>query len=66
MADFLLVTDLDQTLLGDDKALIILNEMLEKKRREYDIKIVYCTGRSLKLYHQLNQVKPLLSPDALK
>ncbi|MDJ0731255.1 MAG: sucrose-phosphate phosphatase [Crocosphaera sp.] len=65
MADFLLVTDLDQTLIGDDKALIILNEVLEKKRQEYDIKIVYSTGRSLELYHQLNREKNLLSPDAV-
>ncbi|ACB50557.1 sucrose phosphate synthase [Crocosphaera subtropica ATCC 51142] len=65
MADFLLVTDLDQTLVGDDTALIILNELLQKKRREYDIKIVYSTGRSLELYDQLNQEKYLLSPDAL-
>ncbi|EAZ92608.1 sucrose-phosphate phosphatase [Crocosphaera chwakensis] len=65
MTDFLLVTDLDHTLIGDDTALIILNEVLEKKRQQENIKLVYSTGRSLELYRQLNQEKSLLSPDAL-
>ncbi|MGK7940439.1 MAG: sucrose-phosphate phosphatase [Crocosphaera sp.] len=65
MENFLLVTDLDDTLIGDDTALIRLNEILDKKRRKYGIKIVYSTGRSLQLYHQLNEEKSLLSPDAL-
>lgn len=65
MTDFLLVTDLDQTLIGDDTSLTLLNELLDKKRQEYDLKIVYSTGRSLELYHQLNKEKHILSPDAL-
>ncbi|WP_107666208.1 sucrose-phosphate phosphatase [Cyanothece sp. BG0011] len=65
MTDFLLVTDLDQTLIGDDRALITLNEILEENRQQKEIKLVYSTGRSLELYGQLNQEKHLLSPDAL-
>ncbi len=65
MTDLLLVTDLDQTLIGDDTALINLNELLDEKRQKYDTKIVYSTGRSLELYTQLNKEKALLSPDAL-
>ncbi len=65
MTDLLLVTDLDQTLIGDDTALINLNELLDEKRQKYDTKIVYSTGRSLELYNQLNKEKALLSPDAL-
>jgi sucrose-6F-phosphate phosphohydrolase len=65
MTDFLLVTDLDNTLIGDNTALKTLNKILERNRTEYDIKIVYSTGRSLELYKQLNREKSLLSPDAL-
>ncbi|MDJ0846447.1 HAD family hydrolase [Crocosphaera sp.] len=65
MTGFLLVTALNNTLIGDDTALIILNEVLDKKHRDYDLKIVYSTGRSLELYQQLNHEKHLLSSDAL-
>lgn len=65
MKAFLLVTDLDHTLVGDDLALNMLNEQLENHRQQYGTKIVYATGRSLVLYHQLTQEKPLLTPDAL-
>ncbi|NER21406.1 MAG: sucrose-phosphate phosphatase [Symploca sp. SIO1C2] len=65
MKEFLFVTDLDHTLVGDDDALKKLNQLLEQHRQEYGTKIVYATGRSLTLYRQLTTEKPLLSPDAL-
>ncbi|MGK7930373.1 MAG: hypothetical protein AB4041_02915 [Microcystaceae cyanobacterium] len=52
MKRFLLVSDLDNA------ALIRLNEILEKKRREYGTKIMCSTERSLQSDHQLNQEKP--------
>jgi len=65
MFPFLLVTDLDNTLVGDDAAMAILNQRLEAHRQQYGTRIVYSTGRSLPLYRQLTQEKPLLSPDVL-
>lgn len=65
MAKFLFVTDLDNTLVGDDQALEELNKKLKQHRQEYDTKIVYTTGRSLTLYHKLTEEKHLLVPDAL-
>ncbi|BAU63387.1 sucrose phosphatase [Stanieria sp. NIES-3757] len=65
MNPFLFVTDLDHTLVGDDYALELLNQHLEQHRQQYGTKIVYATGRSLYLYRQLAQEKPLLFPDAL-
>lgn len=65
MADFLFITDLDYTLVGDDIALNRLNQHLSQHRQEHGTKIVYATGRSLYLYRQLAQEKSLLSPDAL-
>lgn len=65
MATFLLVTDLDNTLIGDDSALSSLNKTLIKTQTHYGTKIVYSTGRSLSLYRQLCQEKSLLPPDAL-
>ncbi|MGB3695286.1 MAG: sucrose-phosphate phosphatase [Spirulinaceae cyanobacterium] len=65
MKPFLFVTDLDNTLIGDDAALATLNQKLEKHRQENGTKIVYATGRSLYLYRQLAQEKTLLTPDAL-
>lgn len=65
MAQFLFVTDLDNTLVGDDLALIQLNERLDWHRREYGTKIVYSTGRSPTLYQELLSEKSLLTPDAL-
>jgi sucrose-6F-phosphate phosphohydrolase len=62
---FLFVTDLDNTLVGDDKALNELNQHLSQHRQEYGTKIVYATGRSPILYRQLATEKPLLPPDAL-
>lgn len=65
MAQFLFVTDLDNTLVGDDAALKELNQQLEQHRQEHHTKIVYATGRSPLLYRQLTQEKTLLQPDAL-
>src|SRR6478672_2577795 len=65
MAQFLFVTDLDNTLVGDDAALKELNRQLEQHRQEQNTKIVYATGRSPLLYRQLAQAKTLLQPDAL-
>lgn len=65
MAKFLFVTDLDNTLVGDDKALEELNQKLGQHREEYGTKIVYITGRSLTLYQELTKQKHLLEPDAL-
>ena len=65
MEKFLFVTDLDNTLVGDDQALGELNGYLSQHRQEYGTKIVYATGRSPTLYQQLQQEKQLLQPDAL-
>ncbi len=65
MNPFLFVTDLDNTLVGDDAAMAELNRRLERHRNEYSTQIVYSTGRSLVLYRQLTTEKPLLEPDVL-
>ncbi len=65
MTPFLLATDLDNTLVGDDKALEILNQKLTQHRQKYGSKIVYVTGRTLPVCKQLARVKNLLTPDAL-
>ncbi|MBE9042879.1 sucrose-phosphate phosphatase [Pleurocapsales cyanobacterium LEGE 10410] len=65
MNPFLFVTDLDNTLVGDDAALAELNQHLASHREQYDSKIVYATGRSLYLYRLLASAKSLLPPDAL-
>jgi hypothetical protein len=62
---FLFVTDLDNTLVGDDNALKALNQQLSQHRQEYGTKIVYATGRSRQIYHDLKIAKHLLDPDAL-
>lgn len=49
MNSFLLATDLDNTLVGNDAALTNLNQQLAQKRERGEIKIVYITGRSLYL-----------------
>lgn len=64
MAKFLFVTDLDNTLVGDDR-LEELNQQLSQHRQEHGTKIVYATGRSLILYRELLTEKNLLVPDAL-
>ena len=65
MTSFLFVTDLDNTLVGDDSALVELNQRLSAHRQEYGTKIVYATGRSLALFRELQAEKQLLEPDAL-
>ncbi len=65
MSPFLFVTDLDNTLVGDDLALASLNQELANHRQQYNSKIVYATGRSLYLYRLLAEAKSLLQPDAL-
>lgn len=65
MAAFLFVTDLDNTLVGDDNALKKLNQQLSQHRQEYGTKIVYATGRSRQIYQELKLEKQLLNPDAL-
>jgi len=62
---FLFVTDLDNTLVGDDNALKELNQRLSQHRQEYGTKIVYATGRSRSIYHDLKLEMQLLDPDAL-
>ncbi len=65
MKSFLFVTDLDNTLVGDDRTLIALNEKLKQHRQAYGTKIVYATGRSPILFAELQNEKQLLEPDAL-
>lgn len=65
MTAFLFVTDLDNTLVGNDSALKDLNQQLSRHRQEHGTKIVYATGRSRQIYHDLKQKKQLLDPDAL-
>lgn len=65
MNPFLFITDLDYTLVGDDKAMAKLNEKLQQHRLTYGTKIVYSTGRSITSYNQLKASKPLLDPDIL-
>ena len=62
---FLFVTDLDNTLVGDDAALSRLNQELANHLEQYNSKLVYATGRSLYLYRLLAEAKSLLPPDAL-
>ncbi|MDJ0903080.1 MAG: sucrose-phosphate phosphatase [Xenococcus sp. MO_188.B8] len=65
MKPFLFVTDLDDTLLGDDSALKALNRKLKQHRQQSQTKIVYTTGRSFGSYQILAKAKSLLRPDAL-
>ncbi|MDB9475039.1 sucrose-phosphate phosphatase [Dolichospermum circinale] len=65
MAKLLFVTDLDNTLVGDDLTLAKLNQWLSEQRRIYGTVICYTTGRSLALYQQLIAEKDLLEPDIL-
>lgn len=65
MKPFLLITDLDNTLVGDDEAMAELNRQLEQHRQQYGTQIVYSTGRSLTSYRHLISEKSLLTPDIL-
>jgi sucrose-6-phosphatase len=66
---FLLVTDLDNTLVGDDRATMTLNQRLVALRHHFYL--VYATGRSISSFHQLQQEfaaatgTKLLEPDYL-
>lgn len=57
----LLITDLDNTLVGDDAATERLNQHLRMARER--IGLVYATGRSYGSAYQLMQEKKLLAPD---
>jgi sucrose-6F-phosphate phosphohydrolase len=59
----LLVTDLDNTLVGDDEATQVLNQFLQSKRSQ--ICLVYATGRSHASTSNLIAQKQLLAPDYL-
>jgi len=59
------VTDLDNTFVGNDEALVELSQKLSQHRQKYGTKIVYATGRSLFLYQELKEEKNLLDPDGL-
>ena len=65
MTQFLLVTDLDNTLVGDDRALDELNQRLTQCRRVNGVKLVYSTGRSITSYQHLSTKVNLLEPDVL-
>lgn len=65
MSEFLFVSDLDHTFVGDDDALAELQQQLSRHREAYGTKIVYATGRSPVLYRELKAEKSLMDPDAL-
>lgn len=65
MTRFLLVTDLDDTLVGDDAALRQLERLLAAAKARHGSKVVYSTGRSLTLYRELATERSLMPPDAL-
>ncbi|HEY9907334.1 MAG TPA: sucrose-phosphate phosphatase [Thermosynechococcaceae cyanobacterium] len=64
MKPFLLITDLDNTLVGDDAALAELNHQLTHLR-QHGSKLVYSTGRSRTSYQKLTTERTLLAPDLL-
>lgn len=57
------ITDLDNTLVGDKAALAELNQQLTAHRDQYGSVIVYSTGRSPTLYHELRQEQEMIDPD---
>jgi sucrose-6-phosphatase len=58
---FLLVSDLDNTLVGDDQALSVLNQSLQENREQ--ISLIYATGRSYASARELQKERALLEPD---
>jgi sucrose-6-phosphatase len=58
---YLIATDLDNTLVGDDRATFGLNRHLRSHRSQ--ITLVYATGRSYRSACQLLAEKKLLKPD---
>jgi sucrose-6-phosphatase len=65
MSSFLLITDLDNTLVGDAAALETLNQRLQYYRDRQRCVLAYSTGRSPLLYQQLVVEQNLLEPDVL-
>jgi len=65
VAQFMFITDLDHTLVGDEVALATLNRHLSQHREEHGTILIYSTGRSLTLYNELRQEQELLEPDYL-
>uniref|UniRef100_B8HKQ6 sucrose-phosphate phosphatase n=1 Tax=Cyanothece sp. (strain PCC 7425 / ATCC 29141) TaxID=395961 RepID=B8HKQ6_CYAP4 len=63
MVPFLLITDLDNTLVGDDRATQTLNQQLQSRRSQFCL--VYSTGRSLASTQELMAERQLLTPDFL-
>ena len=57
----LLVTDLDNTLVGDDQALLALNQKLAAQRDR--LHLIYATGRSYASARRLQARQQLLEPD---
>jgi sucrose-6-phosphatase len=58
---FLLVSDLDNTLVGDKQALFVLNKSLQENREQ--MSLIYATGRSYASARELQREKALLEPD---
>lgn len=58
---FLLITDLDNTLVGNEQATITLNQKLLAIRHNFYL--IYATGRSYSSARQLMTEKQLLEPD---
>ena len=63
MTQFLFITDLDHTLVGDIPALVTLNQRLSQHREDHGSIIVYSTGRSPTLYRQLRTEQDMIDPD---
>jgi sucrose-6-phosphatase len=61
----LLITDLDNTLVGNLEALNLLNDRLIEAKQQQALLLVYSTGRSLTSYRHLCTTTPLLVPDIL-
>ena len=61
----LLITDLDNTLVGNDRSLDRLNQILDRYRQTWGTKIVYATGRSRDSYQELVTTQSLIDPDVL-
>lgn len=61
MKKYLLVTDLDNTLVGDEDSTVKINNFLEAKREQFYL--VYATGRSYSSANKLKSEAELLEPD---
>jgi sucrose-6-phosphatase len=61
----LLITDLDNTLVGDLASLNRLNDRFIETKQQQEIVLVYSTGRSLTSYRHLCSTVSLLPPDVL-